>query len=148
MNEHEKFINICETLSVMSKCVSHKVAAIIVKEGTIISTGINGTPSKYKNCRDVFIDYNPETDRERHKLFSDKFEIHGEKAAINNAAKFGISINGCTLYSLYQPCFQCLKDIISAGIKTIVYKYSYDRIENKEEWHSFAAQFLQIKQVN
>jgi dCMP deaminase len=47
---------------------------------------------------------------------------HAEFAAICQAAKKGISIDGSTLYCTCFPCIICAKAIISAGIKTIYYK--------------------------
>lgn len=35
-----------------SKCVSHQVASIIVKDGRIVVTGVNGTPPNCVNCCD------------------------------------------------------------------------------------------------
>jgi dCMP deaminase len=41
------------------------------------------------------------------------------------AARNGIQIDGATLYSTYQPCFDCTRAIIAGGIKKIVYKEKY-----------------------
>ena len=47
---------------------------------------------------------------------------HAEFAAICQAAKKGISIDGSTLYCTCFPCIICAKAIISAGIKKVYYK--------------------------
>ena len=74
MNTHSIFLDVAETISQMSHCVSHKVGAILVKDKRIISTGYNGTPKGFLNCDEV----NTNTSREKHHEFSEMFEIHAE----------------------------------------------------------------------
>ncbi len=105
-----------------SHCVSLKVGVVVVNEGRIITTGINGTPSGYPNCDEVFTGRS-----EEHSAWSNNHEIHAEKNAINFAAKHGLSVNGATLYTTVEPCWPCLKDLIQAGIKRVVYSEGYYR---------------------
>src|SRR6185295_8680631 len=37
------------------------------------------------------------------------------------AARFGVSVEGCTLYTTLQPCFGCLKEIIQASVREVCY---------------------------
>jgi dCMP deaminase len=55
------------------------------------------------------------------------FEIHAEQNAILAAARNGISIEGSILYTTLHPCYDCLKLICNSGIKTIIYRYEYDK---------------------
>ena len=119
------FKEVLIALSKQSKCVSRQVGAIIVRDGRIISTGYNGTISGYKNCCDVFDKDN--FDSIKHHQWSQKFEIHAEQNAIIQAAKNGISVNGCTCYTNLQPCNLCLLLLIQSGIKEIVYLEEYNR---------------------
>ena len=41
------YINIAKEFAKFSKCVSYQVGAILVKNGRIISTGYNGSPSGF-----------------------------------------------------------------------------------------------------
>lgn len=59
---------------------------------------------------------------ERHELCRG---IHGEQNAIIQAATFGVSIKGATIYSTHFPCVLCTKMIINAGIKRVVYNQGY-----------------------
>jgi dCMP deaminase len=45
--------------------------------------------------------------------------------AIVWAARNWIKIEWATCYSTYQPCFDCTRALIWAGIKRIVYKEKY-----------------------
>lgn len=41
------------------------------------------------------------------------------------AARYGINIEGSSIYINTQPCVVCAKMLINAGIKEIVYKNPY-----------------------
>ena len=116
------FINIAKELATASKCVSKQVGAVIVKDGRILSTGYNGTPAGYKNCRDH---WENEYTCEHHE-WSKTYEIHAEMNAIIWAARKGISIEGATIYVTLEPCSECSKNLIASGIKRIVYAKSYE----------------------
>jgi deoxycytidylate deaminase len=51
--------------------------------------------------------------------------LHAEQNAIIQAAKFGICIEGATMYTTHCPCITCAKMIINAGIKKVVYGKEY-----------------------
>jgi dCMP deaminase len=59
-----------------------------------------------------------------HHYWSDMNELHAEQNALLQSE---ISTNGATLYTLYSPCRQCAKSIISAKIKKVIYNYDYSR---------------------
>lgn len=121
------FLKIAHEIGQGSKCVSKKVGALIVKENRILSTGYNGTPSWYVNCEDHF---NWEYTKEHHD-WSARFEIHSEMNAIIWAARQGISIEWGTMYVMYEPCLQCTKNIVAAGIKKIVYGNSSIHVDSE-----------------
>ena len=118
MLNDKNFINIAKEIASASKCVSKQVGAVIVKNGRILSTGYNGTPSGYTNCCDY---WNNQYTKEHH-LWSKTYEIHAEMNAIIWAARKGISIEGATIYVTLEPCSECSKNLIASGIKRIVYE--------------------------
>ncbi len=122
MLNDKNFINIATELATASKCVSKQVGAVIVKDGRILSTGYNGTPSGYTNCCEH---WNDEYTSEHHE-WSKTFEIHAEMNAIIWAARKGISIEGATIYVTLEPCSECSKNLIASGIKRIVYAKEYE----------------------
>lgn len=131
------FIEIAKTIAKESKCISLQVGAVIVKDDRIISMGYNGTISGTTNCNEAF--EKGIFTREEHSRWSDAHEIHAEMNAVMFAAKNGISVNGATLYCTHEPCDQCLKNIIQAGIKRVVYLYPYkkDRCTSDYRYESF-----------
>jgi dCMP deaminase len=52
--------------------------------------------------------------------------VHAEVNAITQCALQGISCEGAILYVTTKPCIWCLKTIINAGIKKIIYIDDYN----------------------
>ena len=108
-----RFMNLCDIISEWSEERGRKVGAIIVDESnTIVSTGYNGLPRG--------ISSSPES---RHSRENDEkyywFE-HAERNAIYNAARIGVSLLGCRMYSSLFPCADCTRAIIQAGLAELV----------------------------
>jgi deoxycytidylate deaminase len=57
---------------------------------------------------------------------------HAEMSAILDAAKLGVSIRGASFYTTLYPCHLCAKDIISAGIKEVIYLEAYPKSKNEQ----------------
>jgi dCMP deaminase len=146
---HIVFMGIAEHLSQLSKCVSKQVAAVAVRDNRIIATGINGSPVGYTNCCDIFDrdDFN----RQQHHEWSLTHEIHAEMNLILFAARHGIILDGCTLYTLLQPCEDCTKNILMSSISRVIYKTEYDMVKNNNELQLFidscTTQFILFKDL-
>ena len=136
------FLKTAYLLGQESKCVSRNVGAVIADHKRIISTGYNGTPSGFTNCNDVFKMGN--FVREDHHKWSKMNEVHAEMNAILFAAKEGKAIEGAEIYTILQPCDECLKNIIAAGIKKVYYVFQYDfATQDNELWS-----MIDYEQVN
>lgn len=120
----EYFMRIAHVVAGRSNCIKRKVAAVIVKDGRIISTGYNGTPRNTRNC---FEGGCPRCNAigPSGKNLTDCYCSHGEENAIVQAAYHGISIKGSTLYTTFSPCLLCTKMIINAGIHEVVFSRDY-----------------------
>lgn len=123
------YMEMAFSLSKLSKCISLQVGCLLVKNGRVLSTGVNGTPSGYKNCNDV--------SSEDHHLWSLRHEIHAELNAVIWAARTGSSIDGATAYVTHSPCDQCTKNLIAAGIKRIIYREEYKKTLKQAELKQF-----------
>lgn len=123
------FIDTLISLQSHSTCKRLKVAALIVKDSRIISMGINGVPSGFAHCCDIFhnVDLTTDDGRAKHLEFSNTHETHAEQNAIGYAARNGIKTNNCDMYVSISPCNACAKLIIAAGIKNVYYLNEYDR---------------------
>lgn len=118
------FMNIAQVVASRSNCLKRKVAAVIVKEGRIISTGYNGTPRHTKNCYENGCPRCNAVGPSGQGL-AECFCSHGEENAIVQAAYHGIAIKTSTLYTTFAPCLLCTKMIINAGISEVVYNQDY-----------------------
>ncbi len=120
----EYFMRIARIVSLRSNCMKRKVAAVIVKDRRIISTGYNGTPRGVKNC---FEGGCPRCNSmaDSGTGLSECLCSHAEENAIVQAAYHGISVNSAALYSTFSPCLICTKMIINAGIREVVYNLCY-----------------------
>src|SRR5882724_9790591 len=118
------FMHIARNVASRSNCLKRKVAALIVKDGRIISTGYNGTPRNTKNCFEGGCPRCNAVGPSGQNL-SDCYCSHGEENAIVQAAYHGISIKDSTLYTTFSPCLLCTKMIINAGIEEVVFNQDY-----------------------
>jgi dCMP deaminase len=118
------FMKIAEVAATRSNCSRRQVAAVIVKDHRIISTGYNGTPRGIKNC---FEGGCPRcaSDTPSGENLGECICSHGEENAIVQAAYHGISVKDAILYTTFSPCLLCSKMIINSGIKEVVYKERY-----------------------
>ncbi|MGV8085958.1 MAG: deaminase [Candidatus Bilamarchaeum sp.] len=125
------FMNIAKVVSSRSNCMKRKVAAVIVKDKRIISTGYNGTPRGTKNCSEGGC---PRCNSfsESGKNLEECLCSHGEENAIVQASYHGISIKESVLYSTFSPCLLCTKMIINAGIREVVFNTEYPLSETSK----------------
>jgi dCMP deaminase len=118
------FMHIAQNVARRGNCLKRKVAALIVKDGRIISTGYNGTPRNTKNCFEGGCPRCNAVGPSGQNL-GDCYCSHGEENAIVQAAYHGISIKASTLYTTFSPCLLCTKMIINAGVSEVVYNTEY-----------------------
>lgn len=118
------FMNMADLVSTRSTCLRRKVGAVIVKEKRVLSTGYNGAPRRLKHCGEVGCvrERNNIASGTRHELCRG---VHAEQNAVIQAAYFGVSIKGGTIYTTAFPCVLCAKILINAGIEEVVYKDDY-----------------------
>ena len=123
----EYFMRIAQVVALRSNCSRRQVAAVIVKDHRIISTGYNGTPRGIKNCHEGGCP-RCSSDAPSGTALEECLCCHGEENAIVQAAYHGISVKDSTLYTTFSPCLLCAKMIINAGIREVVYaeRYSID----------------------
>ncbi len=124
----EYFVEIMRLVGRRCSCDRARVAgggAVIVKNKRIISTGYVGAPAGLPNCDEVghlFVTkYDERGGKHQHCVRT----THAEMNALINAAKYGISCEGATVYCFMEPCIDCTKAMISAGIQEIVCEKRY-----------------------
>ena len=123
------FMDIAHVAASRSNCSRRQVAAVLVRDCRIISTGYNGTPRGVRNCS-VGGCPRCNSDAPSGTNLPQCHCSHAEENAIVQAAYHGIAVKGATLYTTYSPCLLCAKMIINAGICEVVYhtRYSIDDV--------------------
>ena len=125
-------MNISLAVRNRANCVGTKVGALIAIQERIISTGYNGTPIGTTNCDQGGCDRCNERELYgKGKGYDVCICVHAEQNTILTAAKFGIPVDGGTIYTTMQPCFGCLKEALQAGISTIKYLNSWEHPDRR-----------------
>ena len=124
------YLDIAQTVSERSTCLRKSYGAIIVKNDSIISTGYNGSPRGRQNCSDLGHCTRNKLGIPRGERYELCRSVHAEANAIIAAPRD--QMLGATLYmTCIMPgdrslvpgtnsCMMCKKQIINAGIETVV----------------------------
>lgn len=118
------FMKIAAVTATRANCCRRKVAAVVVADNRIISTGYNGTPRGVRNCFEGGCARCEGTAPSGASL-EECICVHAEQNAICQAAYYGIRLAGARLYVTLSPCLTCAKLIINAGIVEVVYGGDY-----------------------
>ena len=127
----EYFLRITKEVAGRSTCLRRQVGAILVKDKRILATGYNGAPRGLRHCEEVgcLRERNNVPSGERHELCRG---LHAEQNAFLQAASFGVSSEGATLYATVYPCSLCAKMAVNAGVQRIVTMGDYPDALSKE----------------
>jgi dCMP deaminase len=120
----EYFMNIAKVVASRSNCMKRKVAAIIVRDKRVVSTGYNGTPRGTRNCNEGGCPRCNSMATSGTAL-DECLCSHGEENAIVQASYHGVSLKDAIIYSTFAPCLQCAKMIINSGIREVIYNTEY-----------------------
>jgi dCMP deaminase len=119
------FLDLCEAVSKRSTCDRGKAGCVIVKDKRIMTTGYSGSPAGLPHCDEVGHDMRKVIDDNGNISQHCVRTLHAEQNAIIQAAKFGIPLDGATLYCKMTPCRTCAMMIINSGIKRAVCEKHY-----------------------
>jgi len=125
---HDRWVSMAELVASWSKDPSTKVGAVVVEPGSQVvkSTGWNGFPRGVAETEAALRgeEYGDKLIDDRWEKRPEKYEWveHAERNAIYNAARHGISLNGCVMYLNWAPtpCADCARAIIQAGIVAVI----------------------------
>jgi dCMP deaminase len=123
----EYYMGIAFAVRKRANCTGNRVGAVIVKGNRVISTGYNGVPEGMVNCLDggCLRCTNPGGNFPSGTGYDLCICVHAEQNALLSAARFGISVEGATLYSTMQPCFGCAKEIAQTKIEKVIYLHPW-----------------------
>jgi dCMP deaminase len=110
------YMDTAKRFAELSRARRKKVGAIIVKDDRILSIGYNGTPSGWDNDCEYEIDGEYVTKRE---------VLHAEANALAKLTKSTENSTNAMMFVTLSPCFECSKNIYSAGISKVYYSEEY-----------------------
>ena len=127
------FIKLVDEVAQRAACDRGKSGCIIVKDKRILCSGYVGSPPGFPHCDEVGHDLrkvlDPDGTVKQHCVRT----IHAEQNAICQASKYGIALNGTTLYCTMEPCRVCAMLIISVGVKRVVTKKKYHAAQDTRD---------------
>ena len=140
----EYFMDIVVAVSGRATCDRGRTACIIVKNKRIMSTGYVGSTIGAPHCDDVGHQFKKTFHEDGTSTDHCVRTVHAEQNALCQAARYGISIEGATLYCKLEPCFYCAKMIVNAGIKRVVAQKAYHASKDSREILNLAGVELEI----
>jgi len=137
---NEYFMIIAKIVSSRSTCNSRPTGAVLVKDRQILATGYNGAVPGGPHCIGQPDDENGNPFCFRRSMGApemDKYNFcratHAEANAIAQAARFGIPIEGATLFVTLAPCYSCLKLLATARVRDVYYEYDYESTDRMRD---------------
>jgi dCMP deaminase len=143
----EYFMNIAKVVASRSNCMKRKVAAIIIRDKRVVSTGYNGTPRGTRNCNEGGC---PRCNNfaSSGTALDECLCSHGEENAIVQASYHGVSLKDAIIYTTFAPCLQCSKMIINSGIHEVIYNMDYPLNESSFRLFQEAGVFIRKLKVD
>lgn len=120
--EPKDWLLVAYNAATKSPDLSTQNGAIIVAQDNIVLQACNEFPRNVKMKAERM---------ERPLKYS--FTEHAERGAVFQAAKYGVSVQGCTMYACWAACDDCARAIIQSGIaKVVTHKDTMDM--TPEHW--------------
>jgi dCMP deaminase len=112
---------------------THIGAVIVNPHNVQVSAGYNGFPRGMD-------DKNSERQERPEKYF---WMEHAERNSIYNAARLGVSLIGCKMYTNGIPCMDCGRAVVQSGIVEVIVDKRWD-VDNNEKWAENAKRTIQL----
>lgn len=125
---------LARVMSYRSTCTRKQVGVVMSLDGRVLATGYNGAPAGMPHCDHTCTCHNtPEavelgvhcTGCPADANTGCEVTVHAEANAIAFAAKHGVALGGCDLFTTLSPCLACAKLIVNAGVKRVFCEEMY-----------------------
>lgn len=119
------FLGLVDEVATRATCDRGKSGSVVVRDKRIICTGYVGSPSGMPHCDDAGHDFKQVIDDDGSTRQHCVRTVHAEQNAIVQAARYGLQLEGTTLYCSMEPCRVCAMLIASTGITRVVARKRY-----------------------
>ena len=140
------FLKMIEHVRTRATCDRGKSGCVIVKDHRVVATGYVGSPAGLAHCDEVGHLLRRIIDEDGNERQHCVRTIHAEQNAICQAARYGIPIEGSTLYASMEPCRACAMMIISVGICRVVCGRRYHAGKDTREMFEQAGVELLVRE--
>lgn len=114
------FLKLVDEVAARATCDRGKSGCVVVRNKRIICTGYVGSPSGMPHCDDVGHDFKQVIDDDGTARQHCVRTVHAEQNAIVQAARYGLQLEGTTIYCSMEPCRVCAMLIASSGVSRVV----------------------------
>jgi dCMP deaminase len=119
-----------------------QIGSLVVKDGKIILSAHNKhLPSDFN--LDTYGD--PRSSFDAGIRIDLSTAIHSEASLVAEAAKRGLSLNGCSFYVSTFPCPNCAKLLVESGIKKVYYSQGYSLLDAEDIMKAFGVEIILVK---
>jgi dCMP deaminase len=140
----EYFLGLVDQVASRATCDRGRSGCVVVRNKRIICTGYVGSPSGLPHCDEAGHDMKQLIDEDGTARQHCVRTVHAEQNAICQAARYGLQLDGTTLYCSMEPCRVCAMLIASAGIARVVAKRRYHAGQDTRQILSAAGVELDI----
>ena len=121
---NKEFLALAYRASENSNCIRRKTGAVLVKDNKLIISSSNGTPENTLPCNEGGCT-RCSSDIPQLQGYDICACIHAEANVIAIAARNGIPTDGSEIYCTLRPCLGCLKMMIQAGVRKVIFNENY-----------------------
>jgi dCMP deaminase len=128
VNKDAYYMRMAKVAASRGDCLGTHVGTVIVVDDRIVSTGFNGAPDGVTHCSDggcprcqAKVAGVIQSGEDLDKCLC----VHAEENAILSAARHGIRLSGCDIYTTVQPCLGCVRQIIQVKASRVLYRDQY-----------------------
>lgn len=113
----------------MGTCIRRKVGAVAVRGRRLVAAGFNGNLPGTLHCDEGGCE-RCASDAPSGTSLDACVCVHAEENLIAWAARYGVSLDGATVYCTHLPCVRCLRLLDSCGITEIIFDEEYPSVIN------------------
>lgn len=129
----EYFLELAAQVAKRATCDRGRAGCVVVRDKRIIATGYVGSPPGLPHCDDVGHLLRKVVDEDGTVRQHCVRTTHAEQNAICQAARYGIAMEGATVYCTMEPCRVCAMLLISVGIRRVVARRRYHAGQDTRE---------------
>jgi len=136
----EALMHIAHVMAARSTCSRTQVGAVVARDGRVLASGYNGTPSGMPHCDHTCncLDYPPieaEHNPRCRYVSACLDSVHAEANAVAFAARLGTPLHHGVLYTTHTPCRACAQLIVQAGVVEV---HAFEPYRDAAGWELLA----------